>query len=110
MTAVSYRELASLDGELLPPRMLLSLVDVTFGNRSHDVSQPQDNGQGGGGPQTGGGLQPGASPQGGGGNTTVAYACQATTTQGTPGLIGSLGLGQGPSSSMTCVPAAVVSN
>jgi hypothetical protein len=92
MTAVSYQELDSLSGELLPPRVLLSLINLTFDNRRYDVHMPE----GGSG--------------GGDGGTTVAYACQATTTQGTGGLIGSLGLGQAPGRTMTCIPAAVASH
>ncbi|QKW09814.1 hypothetical protein HUT18_28790 [Streptomyces sp. NA04227] len=96
MTAVSYGELESLDCELLPPRVLLSLVDLGFDGPGHatpgsDSPTPEGGGQG----DT---------------NTTVSYACQATTTQGTGGLIGALGLGQPPSSTITCVPAAVTSN
>lgn len=91
MHAVSMQELADLGGEVLPPRVLLSLIDVTFDNRHYEANTPQ-----GGGSQGGGG--------------TVAYACQATTTQGTGGLLGSLGLGQAPGQTMTCVPAAVAAH
>ncbi|TDB86396.1 hypothetical protein E1264_17995 [Actinomadura sp. KC216] len=46
----------------------------------------------------------------GGGDTVVAYACQATYSAGTTGLLGT-GLGaQAPYSTLTCVPATVVQN
>ncbi|GGV70627.1 MULTISPECIES: hypothetical protein [Streptomyces] len=93
MSAVSYSELGELTGELLPERMLLSIIDVHVDNSRTYVFPAQGNGGGG---ESGG--------------TTVAYACQATESQGTPGLLGALGLGSSPSSSMTCVPATVVTH
>ncbi|SRR5579875_577171 len=45
-----------------------------------------------------------ALPGGGGHGTTVAYACQATSSAGTPGLVGALGLGTPAHSGLTCVP------
>lgn len=48
---------------------------------------------------------------GNGPGTAVAYACQATNSPGTPGLLGSLALGlQDLYSSMTCIPAAIASH
>lgn len=90
MTAVSFEELDELGGEVLPERAVLSLIDlsgmqVNLLNSSSNTSYtlPAGNGH-------------------------VAYACQATNTPGTPGLLGSLGLGSAnPSSSLTCIPAAV---
>jgi hypothetical protein len=93
MPAVSYAELDRLGGELLPERAVLGIVSTPFNNNN-----------------------PGGA---GGGSTTVVVsnsgdhgaalsACQATNSPGTPGLLGSLGLGSAnPGQSMTCVPAAV---
>ncbi|QFG24434.1 hypothetical protein [Actinomadura sp. WMMB 499] len=44
----------------------------------------------------------------GGGDTTVLYACQATYSAGTLGLLGTGLLAQPEHSTLTCVPAAVV--
>ncbi|MFC4471028.1 hypothetical protein ACFPH6_42175 [Streptomyces xiangluensis] len=79
MSAVDYRELDELSGELIPGKFLLSLIDLS---RHTTFNFPQ-----------------------GGGN--VAYACQATNSPGVPDAFGTLGLGGG--SSMTCIPAAVTS-
>lgn len=45
---------------------------------------------------------------GGDGSTTVMYACQATYSPGTTGLLGTGLLAQPPHSTLTCVPATVV--
>lgn len=45
---------------------------------------------------------------GGGGDTVVFYACQATYSAGTTGLLGTGLLAQPPHSTLTCVPATVV--
>src|SRR5579875_4004162 len=50
-----------------------------------------------------------ALPGGGGHGTTVAYACHATSSAGTPGLVGALGLGEPAHSSLTCTPTAIFS-
>ncbi|TDD94628.1 hypothetical protein [Actinomadura rubrisoli] len=52
-----------------------------------------------------------AMPQGGGhgsGDTTIVYACQATYSPGTAGVLGTGLLAQAPYSSLTCVPGTVV--
>lgn len=50
-----------------------------------------------------------APPGGGGdGDTTVVYACQATHSPGTAGLLGTGLLAQPGYSSLTCVPGTVV--
>jgi hypothetical protein len=88
MSVVSYEQLDRLAGELLPERTVLSLVNISFSN-VHNTTYK--------------------FPAGGGHGATVAYACQATDSPGTPGVLGSLGLGSSnPYSSMTCIPAAVV--
>jgi hypothetical protein len=46
----------------------------------------------------------------GGRGVTVFYACQATWSGGTPGLLGTGLLAQPPNSTMTCVPAVVQSS
>ena len=45
---------------------------------------------------------------GGGGDTQVFYACQATQSAGTSGLLGTGLLAEAPTSTVTCVPAVVV--
>ncbi|MEV0665297.1 hypothetical protein ACIBI3_30945 [Actinomadura luteofluorescens] len=47
-------------------------------------------------------------PGGGGGHTQVLYACQATQSAGTTGLLGTGLLAEPPSSTLTCTPAVVV--
>lgn len=92
MSAVSYEELNELSGDLLPERALLSLINLSIsniGSSSTTYTYP---------------------PAAGGQGSTVAYACQATNSPGTPGLLGSLGLGSSsPQSTMTCIPAAITS-
>jgi hypothetical protein len=84
MSAVDYRELDALSGELIPGKFLLSIIDLTLDNSRHTTFN---------------------FPQGGGGD--VAYACHATNSPGVPDAAGTLGLGGG--SSMTCIPATVTS-
>ncbi|MEU4825840.1 hypothetical protein ACLQ2P_20595 [Actinomadura citrea] len=45
---------------------------------------------------------------GDGGDTEVFYACQATQSAGTSGLLGTGLLAEAPTSTVTCVPAVVV--
>lgn len=56
-------------------------------------------------------LMSAAVPLGGGGHgsTTIVYACQATYSPGTTGLLGTGLFAQPAYSSMTCVPGTVVS-
>ncbi|MEU0598379.1 hypothetical protein ABZ484_09020 [Streptomyces sp. NPDC006393] len=92
MSDIGYEELNALTAELLPGRALLSIVLLSVDNSNH----PTYNFPGG---------------DGDGGGATVVYACQAERVDGTPGLLGSLGLGSNnPSSSVTCVPAAVTTH
>ncbi|TDE38698.1 hypothetical protein [Actinomadura sp. 6K520] len=51
-----------------------------------------------------------ALPRGGDGSgtTTIVYACQATYSSGTTGLLGTGLLAQPASSTLTCVPGTVV--
>ncbi len=98
-TVISFEELDLLAGEVLPERTVLSTVTTPFNNV----------GAGGGG--DGGSSSAAAAAAGGGGadqGTTALSACQSNQTPGTPGLLGSLGLGSAnPSSSVTCTPAAI---
>jgi hypothetical protein len=53
-------------------------------------------------------LLSGLMHTGSGDDTEVYYACQATNSEGTPGLLGTGLLAEAPHSTMTCVPAVVV--
>ncbi|GHF10382.1 hypothetical protein GCM10017786_50070 [Amycolatopsis deserti] len=88
--------LADLTGEVLPERAVLGVVATPF---------------------SGGSSASSSSAAAAGGNTVIydggnhgavsTSACQATHAEGTPGLVGSLGLGSNnPSESLTCVPAS----
>jgi hypothetical protein len=88
MSGIGYEELDALSGELLPGKMLLSIVIID--NSTHNTYNFPAGGDGKGG------------------GATVAYACQAQQTQGSGGLLAALGLGTPASSSMTCIPAAVI--
>lgn len=83
-TAISYADLDLVSGELLPERAVMSTVmtPVTGGTEAHI----EEDGW-------------------------AMFACQSTKTDGTPGLVGSLGLGSNnPSNSLTCVPAAIAND
>ncbi|ALC18426.1 hypothetical protein ACH46N_22280 [Streptomyces pristinaespiralis] len=89
MDDIGYPELNALCAEFLPPRTMLSLITIDNSSTTYQYHFPEG---------------------GGDGNSQVAFACQSERVHGTPGLIGSLGLGSNnPSSSLTCVPAAVTS-
>jgi hypothetical protein len=96
VTNVSFAELEEMSGELLPERAVLSTVSTPFNNFSSGAA-------GGGGTTV-------VVVDGGNHGATALSACTVTSTPGTPGLLGTLGLGSvNPGSSMTCVPAAVSS-
>lgn len=81
-------DLDALDGEVLPERTVLSTVSSPF----H-------------------GASPAATSSGSGHGTTVVNSCQTTTSYGTPGLLGSLGLGsENPHTTTTCTPSTVVTH
>lgn len=83
-TSFSYADLDQLTGEVLPERAVLSTVVTPFNN---------------------GGMG------GGDHGATVSSACQSTHHEGTPGLLGSLGLGSNnPSQNLACTPAAIASH
>ena len=95
---VEFWELENLAGEMLPERAAMSLIDLSGLRININALTTSNNTTY---------VMPATVSTGDGG--TVAYACQATNSPGTPGLLGALGLGSSPSSSLTCVPAAVVS-
>ncbi|MET9443061.1 hypothetical protein [Streptomyces sp. NPDC006610] len=98
MSKISFEELDVLAGEMLPERAVLSTV-VPFNN------------WGGGGSEGGSSSSAAAVAGGGHGgdqNGISSSACHVQETDGTPGLLGSLGLGSNnPSQSMTCMPSQV---
>lgn len=77
-------ELDALTGEILPERTVLSVATSGMAPPGYVVH----DGHGG----------------------SVYYACQTTSTPGSQGLIGALGLGYPPSSTTTCMPAAIISH
>lgn len=84
--------LEALEGEVLPERAALSVLAPNMADTTSSVAAPHSyvvsDGHGG----------------------TVSYACQTTTSPGSQGLIGLIGLGSAPYSTTTCVPAAVTSH
>jgi hypothetical protein len=96
-TAISFEGLDQLAGEVLPKRTVLSTLVTPFNSpgagSAGDTSSSSAAAAGGSG--------------GGDHGTTAMSACQSTWTGGTGGLLGALGLGTPPSSSVTCTPAAV---
>ncbi|OLT31752.1 hypothetical protein BJF79_00835 [Actinomadura sp. CNU-125] len=82
---MTYADLDRLTGEILPRRVALSAGMSAPG---HDAA----GGHGGGGD----------------GDTVIAYACQATSSSGTTGILGTGLLAQPAHSTLTCMPAAVV--
>jgi hypothetical protein len=87
-------ELEALDGEVLPDRTVLSsLISISGVNVNILTST-----------NTSSSVMPA-------GNGDIAYACQATSSPGSAGVLGLLGLGSSsPSSGMTCVPAAIITH
>ena len=76
---LTYADLDRLAGEALPRRIALSV-----------------------------GLSADGGKSAGDGDTIIAYACQATYNSGTTGVLGTGLLAQPASSTLTCMPAAVV--
>ncbi|MET0188768.1 hypothetical protein [Pseudonocardia sediminis] len=94
---VNQADLDMLVGEVLPQRTVLSTVTTPFNNA----------GGAGGGPSSAAAAAAGGAG-GDSGGTTALSSCQTTYSAGTPGLLGSLGLGSAnPGSTTTCVPTAV---
>lgn len=102
MSAISYAELDRLGGELLPERTVLGIISTPFSNTGSGAGASSSSSAA----SSGGGVYVAPSSNG----STAIDACQATNSPGTPGLLGSLGLGSAnPETSMTCVPAAITS-
>ncbi|MFI9309609.1 hypothetical protein [Streptomyces triculaminicus] len=109
VNAISFEELADIAGEVLPERTVMGVIATSLG-----LADPGPGGAGAGAGSsssaaaTGGGVFAPAPHDHG---TTVLSACQAVDRQGTPGLLGSLGLpSTNPTTSMTCIPTAVSSH
>lgn len=98
---LTYEELDSLSGEVLPDRTMLAapfpMTDFsTYMSRFSAFT----------GEPAGATVHfPLTSEDG---KATVYYACHFSYSPGAQGLLGELGLGAAPYSSATCVPAAVV--
>ncbi|MFE6052555.1 hypothetical protein ACFQ6N_17515 [Kitasatospora sp. NPDC056446] len=56
-------------------------------------------------------FEEGATVASAGNGSTILTSCQSIDRQGTPGLLGSLGLGsENPTAGVTCTPAAISSH
>lgn len=103
---VQFEELDAIDGEVIPQRILLSTLADLLGELSRLVSgdAPVPEGRAVEAPPP----FPVDTVDDG---STVYYACTTTYTPGTPGLLGTVGLGSAnPGYSQVCTPAAVVTN
>lgn len=97
MGNIDIAALDDLSGEVLPERTVLGVVSTPFNNA----------GAGGSGSSS---TSVAVSDGGGNHGATALSSCQATSSPGTPGLLGSLGLGSAnPGTTMTCTPAAISS-
>ncbi|GAA0467885.1 hypothetical protein ACFQ2B_07845 [Streptomyces stramineus] len=107
--AISFEELDAVTGEVLPERTVMGIMATPL-----NFADPGDGGAGAGASSSssatssGGGVVSHAPSDHG---TTALSSCQAVDRQGTPGLLGSLGLpSTNPTTSMTCTPAAISSH
>jgi hypothetical protein len=93
MATVSFSELESLDAELLPQRIVLSLISISYVQYNYTTNEVP--------------VQGAPAGSGGGGHgATVAYACNSTSSPASNS--GLLGLFATPAqNSIQCVPAAV---
>lgn len=98
MATDSYSDLESLCGELLPPRIVLSVVDISYVRNTYTTNEFPASGNAA---SSGGGAAASA-----GHGQSVAYACSSNASpQSNSGL---LGLFAAPgANTMTCMPAAV---
>ncbi|MEV5375085.1 MULTISPECIES: hypothetical protein [Streptomyces] len=110
--AISFEELDTVAGEVLPERTVMGVVATP-------LAAPYGDGDGGSGAGAGSSSSSSAAATGGGvfapqphdHGTVALSACQSTNHPGTPGLFGSLGLpSTAPASDLTCIPAAVASH
>lgn len=95
-TSPPYLSMTSLDllnGEVLPERAVMSLISIDIGG-APAVEQPP----------------PQDLVVSDGNGSTVYYACQTTHTAGSQGLVGLVGLGQPPTTTTMCTPAAIASS
>ena len=100
--AISFTDLDRLSGEVLPERTVLSTVSTPFNN---------GGGQGG----DGGGSNASAAQTGGGSSAghgaTALNGSSSNVQHGTPGLLGSLGLGSNnPTETSGANPGSIASN
>ncbi|MFF4159001.1 hypothetical protein [Streptomyces sp. NPDC001678] len=109
ISAISFEELDRIAGEVLPERTVMGVIATPL-----NLVGPGDPGAG-----AASGSSSSAAATGGGvfapvphdHGTTMLSACQSIDRQGTPGLLGSLGLGsENPTASVVCTPAAVASH
>lgn len=98
--AISFTNLDQLAGEVLPERTVMSTVSTPFNNAGGD----------------GGGAGSASSAAAAGGDGGASHGATAingqqnTVSQGTPGLLGSLGLGSNnPGSTAIATPGAIAS-
>jgi hypothetical protein len=99
---ISDEALDQLTGEVLPERVVLSTVAPPDGGTTsvNNYLQGAPNG-GAAAPVAGGGVAHGGA--------AISSTCVASNSPGTPGLLGSLGLGSSnPGSSVTCSPSSSV--
>lgn len=100
---ISIADLDQLAGEVMPERAVLSTVSTPFNNAGGGAHAGSDGSASSAAAAAGGG-------DGGHHGATAINSCQGTVSQGTPGLLGSLGLGSNnPNSTFTCTPGAVAS-
>lgn len=93
MATVSYAELESLTAELLPQRIVLSLISISYVHNTYTTNEFPVQGGGAGGGDHG---------------SSVAYACNSDDSP--PSNSGLLGLFATPGeNSIQCVPGAVSS-
>ncbi len=101
MATISFTDLDQLVGEVLPERTVMSTVVTPYNNAGGD-------GGGSGASSSSAAAAAAGGSDGGSHGTTAINSCQGTVSQGTPGLMGSLGLGSNnPGSTYTCAPGAV---
>jgi hypothetical protein len=99
--AISFTDLDQLAGEVLPERTVLATVSTPFNNAA--------GGDGGAGSASSSAAAA-AGGDGGSDGATAINGQQNTVSQGTPGLLGSLGLGSNnPGSTSTATPGAIAS-
>ncbi len=98
--AIEVSDLAQITGEVLPERTVMSTVTTPFNNAGGDG--------GDGGSSSSGAAAAAGGGDGGSDGSTAINGQQGTVSQGTPGLLGSLGLGSNnPGSTLSSSPGAI---